>query len=154
MAEIRRVFWQVVLAGQRVITDVLWWSHWRRQHQASAKAAHWRRRLHTSDPGRSEVTERDVRRTYPTDLTDRAWMEIAPLLPQAKPRGRPYEHAGRDLVNAYCYVMRTGRGWRMLPKEFPPWQTVHWHVTQWRRAGILAQIWKILDEVRGEQNGN
>jgi hypothetical protein len=58
-----------------------------------------------------------------------------------------------SLVNAYCYVMRTGSGWRRLPPEFPPWQTVHWHVTQWRRAGILAQMWHILDEGSAKQDG-
>lgn len=134
------------------MAEVLTWSHWRRRHQALAKASHYRRRILAIDPGPGKGQEGSIRRTYPTDLTDSLWMQSAPLLPPAKPRGRPTEHTGRDLVNAYCYVMRTGSGWRLLPKEFPPWQTVHWYVTQWRRAGILAQLWNILDEVTAEQD--
>ena len=92
-----------------------------------------------------------ARGTYATDLTDEVWAQVEPLIPHARPGGRPYEHTRRALVHAYCYVVRTGSGWRMLPKEFPPWQTVHWHVTQWQRAGLLPRIWQLLDECRLEK---
>jgi transposase len=139
---------------QRPIAAILSWSQWRRQHQAVAKACHYRRCPQVIDDGSDEVQERVIRQAYPTDLTDSLWMQIAALLPPAKPRGRPAEHAGRDLVNAYCYVLRTGSGWRRLPPEFPPWQTVHWHVTQWRRAGILTRLWNMLDNVSVKQDRN
>ncbi len=115
-----------------------------------SRAAHWQRRQQTIATEPTTVPQPVMRRAYPSDLTDSVWAQIAPILPRAKPRGRPYEHAKRDLVNAYCYLMRTGHGWRMLPKEFPPWQTVHWHVTQWRRAGVLNQLWNILDGASDE----
>jgi transposase len=92
-----------------------------------------------------------ARCSYATDLTDEVWAQVEPLIPHARPGGRPYEHTRRALVHAYCYVVRTGSGWRMLPKEFPPWQTVHWHVTQWQRAGLLPRIWQLLDERRLEK---
>jgi len=28
-------------------------------------------------------------------------------------------------MNAIRYLVRTGCGWRMLPKDFPPWETVY-----------------------------
>lgn len=31
----------------------------------------------------------------------------------------------REVVNAIRYMTRTGCGWRTLPKDFPPWQTVY-----------------------------
>ena len=31
----------------------------------------------------------------------------------------------REALNAIRCMARTGGGWRMLPKDFPPWQTVH-----------------------------
>ena len=78
------------------------------------------------------------------DLSDERWAEVELLMPSAKPRGRPLEHKQRALVTAYCYLVRTGCGWRQLPAEFPPWQTVHWHVTQWRRAGLLSALYAML----------
>jgi putative transposase len=32
----------------------------------------------------------------------------------------------REVLNAIRYLVRGGVGWRMLPKDFPPWQTVCW----------------------------
>ena len=31
----------------------------------------------------------------------------------------------REIVNAIFYVLRGGIAWRLLPKDFPPWQTVY-----------------------------
>ncbi len=146
MAEIRRVWWRLVLAVQQSAVQVLAWSCWRRRHQAMAQLYHYRRRSGRYAPRRNAHPEPAVSRTYVTALTDEVWAQVEPLIPSARPGGRPYEHSRRALVNAYCYVARTGTGWRMLPKEFPPWQTVHWHVTQWQRAGLLPRIWKVLDE--------
>ncbi|WP_093022035.1 transposase [Sphingobium sp. YR768] len=32
----------------------------------------------------------------------------------------------RDVLDALRYLTRTGVEWRMLPNDFPPWQTVYW----------------------------
>ena len=63
---------------------------------------------------------------YPTDLTDEEWSQIAPLLPCAPKRGRRRSVDLREILNAIRYMARSGGGWRMLPKDFPPWQTVYW----------------------------
>jgi hypothetical protein len=63
-----------VLAVQRSIADVLRWSHWRRWHQAVAKATHDRRRIQAIAPGPGAVQERSIHHTYPTDLTDSLWI--------------------------------------------------------------------------------
>ena len=64
---------------------------------------------------------------YPTDLTDRQWALIEPLLPEAKSgpgqRGRPPGDR-RQIVNSVLYVVKTGCQWRWLPRDFGPWQTV------------------------------
>ena len=46
------------------------------------------------------------RRRYPTDLTDAEWQLLAPLVPAAKPGGRPPIHNRRELVNAMAYWLR------------------------------------------------
>jgi hypothetical protein len=42
MAEVRRLLVWWAPPGVR---QVLWWSRWRRRHQARARHYHWRRRL-------------------------------------------------------------------------------------------------------------
>ena len=63
---------------------------------------------------------------YPSDLTDEEWEGIAPLLPRPSWRGRKPGVAMREVLNAIRYMALSGGGWRMLPKDFPPWQTVYW----------------------------
>jgi putative transposase len=60
---------------------------------------------------------------YPTDLTDEEWARIEPFLPGAAKSGRPARTDLREVLNAIRYLARSGGGWRMLPKDFPPWPT-------------------------------
>ena len=39
--------------------------------------------------------------------------------------GRPFVHERRTILNAIFYVIRSGYAWRLLPDDFPPWQTVY-----------------------------
>jgi len=67
--------------------------------------------------------ERQTKR-YPTDLTDAEWAGVAPLLPKPAKRGRKPDVDLREVLNAISYMTRSGGGVRMLPKDFPLWQTV------------------------------
>src|SRR5271170_5622719 len=73
--------------------------------------------------------------SYPTDLTDEEWKQIKSLVPAPKSgrgkRGRPIRNDRRTLVNAIFYVVRAGCAWRLLPKDFGPWQTVYGYFRQW-----------------------
>ena len=62
---------------------------------------------------------------YATDLSDAEWTLIEPLLPFPPRTGRPRLHAWRTLLDAILYQLRTGGAWRLLPQEWPPWQTVY-----------------------------
>ena len=53
---------------------------------------------------------------YPSDLTDREWALIAPLIPPAKRGGRRREVDVREVMNGVLYVLGTGCQWRALPK--------------------------------------
>jgi transposase len=86
------------------------------------------------------------RRRYATDLTDREWALLAPLIPQPKPGGRPAVHDRRELVNAMLYWLRAGCAWRLLPHDFPPWQTVYHYWRLWRQQGRWEQILARLRE--------
>jgi transposase len=62
---------------------------------------------------------------YPTDLTDEEWERIRTFVPKPAAKGRKPSFDMPEVLNAICYVARAGCGWRMLPKDFPPWQTVY-----------------------------
>jgi transposase len=83
---------------------------------------------------------RGRRRPYPTDLTDAQWAAIAERVPQARPGGRPRRASSRELVNAILYVLRGGMAWRLLPHDFPPWQTVYYYLRRWQAEGVWERI--------------
>ena len=77
---------------------------------------------------------------YPSDLTDREWDLIKDQLPKAKPGGRDREVDLRLIANGIFYLVRTGIGWRYLPRDFGPWSTVHDYFRAWRRDGTWKRI--------------
>jgi len=84
---------------------------------------------------------------YPSDLTDQQWEYIKDLIPAAKPGGRDRKTDIRQTLNAVFYLNRTGCGWRYLPTQYPPWQTVYGYFRTWRLDGT----WKrIHDRLRGD----
>src|SRR5262245_49254415 len=84
---------------------------------------------------------------YPTDLTEAEWTLLAPLIPVAKPGGRPRTTDMREVVNASFYLLRGGCQWRMLPTDFPPHQTVYHYFRMWRRTGVWERM---HDTLRGD----
>jgi len=84
---------------------------------------------------------------YPTDLTDTEWTILLPLIPTAKPGSRPRTTDMREVINAILYSLRSGCQWRMLPTDFPPYQTVYHYCWTWRRAGVWEQM---HDSLRGD----
>jgi len=69
---------------------------------------------------------------YASSLTDAEWKLAADLFELAEgSRGRPVKYDRRVMVDACCYVLRTGCAWTMLPKSFPPWLTVHKTFSRW-----------------------
>src|SRR5882672_3426456 len=90
---------------------------------------------------------------YPTDLTDAEWNEIKSLIPTSKSgkgkRGRPIALDRRTLVNAIFYVVRSGCAWRLLPRDFGPWQTVYGYYRRWTQDWTWRFIHDALrDSVR------
>lgn len=87
---------------------------------------------------------------YPSDVSDAEWNVITPLLPGAKPgkrRGRPRTTSLRDVVNAIFYVNRAGCSWRMLPKDYPPWQTVYGYFLAWSKDGTWTRVHDALRDL-------
>ena len=86
---------------------------------------------------------------YPSDLTDRQWAILQPLLvgpyiPGPK-GGRPPVRDVRCEVNAILYVLKTGCQWRQLPSDFGQWSKVYARFRRWRLSGAWQRA---LDALR------
>ena len=82
-------------------------------------------------------------RRYPSDLTDAEWLAIEPLLPGHARTGRKRRSDLREMLNAIRYLARSGVGWRMLPINFGPWQTVYW----WFRRFVRRLLFQTIHDV-------
>ncbi len=78
--------------------------------------------------------------SYRTDLTDEQWELLSPLIPPAKPGGRPRTVEMRAVVNAIFYLLVTGCAWELLPHDFPKPKTVYHYFRQWRIEGDWQRI--------------
>lgn len=65
------------------------------------------------------------RKPYPSDLTDAQWRLVAPLIPDAKPGGRPRKYDMREVMNGILYLAREGCSWRAMPHDLPHWKTCY-----------------------------
>lgn len=79
---------------------------------------------------------------YASCLTDAEWALAADLFEMpAGSRGRPAVHDRRAMVDACCYVLRSGCSWRMLPTgSFPPWPAVQKAFLRWAAKDKFEQL--------------
>lgn len=83
-----------------------------------------------------------TRKAYTTDLSDREWRIIEPLLPGPKRLGRKIEYGRREILNAIFYLNRNGCTWRDLPGDFPPYGIVSHYYHAWRQSGL----WQVIND--------
>lgn len=84
---------------------------------------------------------------YPSCLTDAEWVLVHDLFENKGGRGLPPRVSRRTVVDACCYVVRTGCSWRMLPKHFPRWQNVYRTFRRWSEQGRFETM---HDRLRGQ----
>jgi putative transposase len=85
-----------------------------------------------------------MRRSYATDLSDSEWAYLRDRLPELPKNIKTRVHSLRDIFDAIFYVLKTGCHWRLLPHDFPPWQTVFYHFRRFRLSGMWHRIFTIL----------
>jgi transposase len=76
---------------------------------------------------------------YPAGLTDPEWSLVGDLF-EGKGPGKPPKYPRRRILDACCYVVRSGCAWRMLPKDFPPWQSVYAHFRRWATKELFERM--------------
>ena len=89
------------------------------------------------------MIQKNERRSYASDLSDRQWAEIEPLFPQA---GNRSKWEKRELVNAVLYFVDNGCKWRNLPHDFPPYTTAVNFYSAAIRSGLWEKICSALVE--------
>ena len=86
------------------------------------------------------------RKLYPSDLTDKQWAILLPLIPAANRGGRPRQVNLREVLNGIFYILCGGCTWRMMPDDFPAWKTVYHYFRLWRQVGVWQQMNQVLRE--------
>lgn len=82
------------------------------------------------------------RKPYPSDLTDKEWVQIEPILYEGiyRKAGSKGKYPRREMLNAILYVLRTGCQWTDIPHDFPPWKTVYSQFLRWRDKNIFQKL--------------
>jgi len=101
------------------------------------------------------ATAKQVRKPYPSDLTDAQWTILEPLLPAARTQhgGRPRTIDLREVVNTLLYLNRSGCQWDMLPHDLLPKSSVYDYFARWRDDGTWVKILQALREHIRERAG-
>jgi len=81
------------------------------------------------------MIQKNERKHYASDLSDRQWAILAPLFP---PAGNKSKWEKRELVDAVLYLVDNGCKWRNLPHDFPPYTTV----ANFYYAAIKSGLWE------------
>lgn len=80
----------------------------------------------------------------PSELTDKEWDKLRPLLPPKARTGRPRAN-DRQTVNGILYVLSTGCRWEDIPPErYGSGKTCWYRFQQWRKDGTWNAIAGIL----------
>ena len=80
------------------------------------------------------------KKRYSSDLSDEEWAILEPLIPPAKPGGRPRTADMREVLNGIFYVLKTGCQWENLPKDLPPSSTVFYYFNRWSKEHVWQQL--------------
>lgn len=79
-------------------------------------------------------------KSLPSDLTDKEWLILKPLMPAPASTGRPRAD-DRQTLNGIIYVLSTGCRWEDLPPErYGSGKTCWRRFKDWREKGLWNAI--------------
>ena len=102
-----------------------------------------------TDTARVEHSRKTDR--YSSDMLDREWALIAPLLPPAKPGGHPRTTDLREVMNAILYMGSSGCQRRALPRDFAPTSTVQGYFYDWLFVTLNGLLGMSARELEGRE---
>ena len=80
---------------------------------------------------------------YPSDMTESQWQVINKIV---DPNQRKRKYSLQGIINALLYITKSGVQWRMLPKDFAPWESVYYYFRKWTGDGMIEEIHDMLTE--------
>ena len=90
---------------------------------------------------------------YPSDISREQFELIREELENAKRRTKPRKYDLYDIFCAVLYVLHGGIQWRMLPVNYPPWESVYYYYSVWSKADEqgISLLDRLLKKI--SQNG-
>lgn len=83
------------------------------------------------------------KKKYPSEINDKSWNNLKKMLPKSKKKENDVGRHPVDLrqvINGIFYVLRSGCSWRMLPNDYPCWQTIYGYFNSWSKADVWEKI--------------
>jgi hypothetical protein len=92
-----------------------------------------------------------MRKTYPSDVSREQFERIRLDLEAARHVTKPRTVDLYDVFCAVLYVLKGGIQWRMLPSDFPKWNSVYayfqiWKETKDGQSSLLEEILKKIGQ--------
>ena len=93
---------------------------------------------------------------YPSDISRAEYNLIREDLEGARKKTRPRTYDLYDVFCAVLYVVQGGIQWRMLPSDYPKWQSVYYYFRVWSEkdetgVSILDKVLqKLVKQIRNE----
>ena len=95
-------------------------------------------------------------RQYPSEISREEYNLIREDLEGAKKTTRPRKYDLYDVFCAVLYVIQGGIQWRMLPSDYPKWQSVYYYFRVWSEkdktgVSVLDKVLqKLVKQIRNE----
>ncbi len=93
---------------------------------------------------------------YPSDISREEFEEIRRELEEVRKKTRPRRYDLYDVFCAVLYVTQGGIQWRMLPSDYPKWQSVYYYFSIWSQkdktgVSVLDRVLqKLVKQIRNE----
>ena len=102
--------------------------------------------------------EMDMRKSYPSDISQERFEKMREELAGAKKVTHPRKYDLYDIFCAILYLLKEGCTWRAIPHDFPKWQNMRYHYDIWASpdedgVSILDRVLRRLVEAEREKNG-
>jgi transposase len=75
-----------------------------------------------------------MNRRYPSDISREEFKVIEPILESVSFKTKPRTVDLYDIFCGILYILKGGCQWRMLPSDFPKWQSCYRYFCKWNKA--------------------
>lgn len=83
-----------------------------------------------------------MRKKYVSDISRKQFELIRAELESASKKTKPRTIDFYDVFCAILYVLKSGCQWRMIPSDFPRWETIYRHFAILNKTKTLEKVLK------------